>query len=56
MVDTETAEQVCPVCGCQLGEHPYKKGEVLYCCEPCATDAQCECGCCEIKEKTDEYK
>ncbi len=50
----ETAERVCPVCGCQLGESPYKEGEVFYCCEACATGGQCECGCCKVVEKTDK--
>jgi len=50
----ERAEQVCPACGCHLGETPYKKGKVLYCCEACATGGQCECGCCKVVQKEDE--
>ena len=52
----ETAEQICPACGCQLGESPYEKGEVLYCCQPCATGAECQCGCCEAMEKEDSQQ
>lgn len=49
----ETVAQTCPVCGCQLGESPYKEGEVAYCCEPCAHGSpdECDCGCCEVVSK-----
>jgi hypothetical protein len=52
-------EELCPVCGCTIvpGEG-YEKEGVMYCCEPCATGGQCECGCCTVveekKEKTKE--
>ena len=45
------AEQICPVCGCTIAEEAYEKAGVTYCCEPCATGGECECGCCEIVEK-----
>ncbi|RJQ40706.1 MAG: metallothionein [Dehalococcoidia bacterium] len=44
-------EQLCPVCGCQIGEDAYEEGGTLYCCVPCATEGQCECGCCEEEEQ-----
>jgi len=46
-------EQICPVCGCTIGDEAYEKEGVKYCCEPCAAgEGQCECGCCTIvKEK-----
>ncbi len=48
------AEQICPACGCTITDESYEKGGVLYCCEPCATGAQCECGCCEVAEEKKE--
>ena len=47
-------EQLCPACGCAIGDNAYEKEEVLYCCEPCASGGQCECGCCSIKEEEEE--
>jgi len=44
------AEQICPTCGCTIVSGGHEKAGVLYCCEPCATGGQCECGCCEIVE------
>ncbi|MDY6918074.1 MAG: metallothionein [Chloroflexota bacterium] len=41
-------EQLCPRCGCPIGQDGYELGGVTYCCEPCATGSgPCECGCCE---------
>lgn len=50
----ETTERLCPACGCQLGGSPYKKGGLLYCCEPCANGGPCECGCCKVEEHAGE--
>ena len=44
------AEQICPVCGCPVGEGAYEKDGKAYCCEPCATGSVCVCGCCSIGE------
>jgi len=47
------AEQLCPVCGCQIiGEGIEKEGKV-YCCEPCASGqaSGCDCGCCHPVDK-----
>ena len=43
-------EQLCPTCGCSIVEGHEKEG-VTYCCVPCATREQCECGCCETLEE-----
>ncbi len=48
------AEQICPVCGCTVATDAYEKEGVSYCCEPCATGTECECGCCEIVEEKEE--
>jgi hypothetical protein len=48
------AEQVCPAYGCVITNESYEKEEVSYCCKPCATWAQCECGCCEVVEEKKE--
>ncbi len=48
------AEQICPECGCDLGEAACEYDGVLYCCEPCAQGDECECGCCD--EEEEEYK
>ena len=48
------AEQICPVCGCAIGVDAYEKEGINYCCEPCATGAACECGCCTIVEEEPE--
>ncbi len=45
------AVQLCPECGCYIGTDAYEKDGVLYCCQPCATGEQCECGCFEIVEE-----
>ena len=43
--------EVCPNCECELegdccgGGQPFRLDEILYCCEPCAVDGECECGC-----------
>ena len=50
----ETADELCPRCGCRLGESPYKQGEVWYCCQPCATGGDCECGDCKVVPKEDK--
>ncbi len=44
------AEQICLTCGCEITDEVYDKEGVLYCCEPCATGGQCECGCCTVAE------
>jgi uncharacterized radical SAM superfamily Fe-S cluster-containing enzyme len=44
------AEQLCPACGCHIDADAYEKDGVIYCCKPCATGGQCECGCCEVTE------
>ncbi len=47
--------QLCPVCGCSIGDEAYEKEEVTYCCEPCATgEGQCACGCCTIVEEQEQ--
>ncbi len=43
--------QICPTCGCAITGEGHAKEGVLYCCKPCATGGQCECGCCEIVEE-----
>lgn len=51
----EMTEELCPVCGCSIGNNAYEKDGVSYCCEPCASGSPCECGCCKVVEKkTDE--
>jgi len=47
----EKTKQICPVCGCAIGSEAYKKEGVAYCCEPCATNRGCECGCCKEAKK-----
>ncbi len=47
-------EQLCPVCGCAIGDGVYEKDGVKYCCEPCASGSQCECGCCTVVEEEKE--
>ncbi len=44
-------KQICPVCGCVVGSDAYNKDGVTYCCEPCATQNECECGCCKEAKK-----
>ncbi len=50
------AEQLCPTCGCRIGVDAYEKDGILYCCQPCATSGQCECGCCEVVESEREQE
>lgn len=49
-------KQLCPICGCHLAGDAYEKGGVLYCCKPCATGGQCECGCCKVVEGAQEQR
>jgi hypothetical protein len=44
---TKAKGQICPACGCTITGGGYEKGGVKYCCEPCATDNACNCGCCK---------
>ncbi len=48
------AEQVCFECGCEIGDRVYETDGYLYCCEPCATDAECECGCMGCGEEEED--
>ena len=48
------AEQLCPVCGCTIGDEAYEEEGALYCCESCATGGQCACGCCTIVEEQEQ--
>lgn len=41
------AENVCPECGCGITDEAFERDGVYYCCEPCATGCECECGCIE---------
>ena len=48
-------EQICPVCGCSIGDEAYEKDGLKYCCEPCADQVgQCGCGCCLLVENKDK--
>jgi hypothetical protein len=44
-------DEVCPNCECELAgdccgtRQPYVLDELAYCCEACAVDGECECGC-----------
>ena len=50
------ADQVCPECGCSVGDKAYKKeGGVIYCCEPCADSCKCECGCIDESQQAERY-
>ena len=42
--------EVCPECGCDIGERMYERDGIVYCCESCAKGGACECGCCEAGE------
>ena len=45
------AEEICSQCGCEIEDDACEKDGVLYCCEPCATSCECECGCMEELEE-----
>ncbi len=47
----ERKEEICPACGCFSGSDAYEREGVVYCCEPCALNDECECGCCEEEEE-----
>lgn len=49
-------QQICPTCGCNIGEKEYEKKGIVYCCHPCASGSACECGCCEPVETKEEEK
>jgi hypothetical protein len=48
--------KLCPVCGCTVDENSYEKDGVLYCCESCATEGRCSCGCQTVVEKEPKTK
>ncbi len=45
--------QTCPSCGCYVGDHSFKRGGVIYCCEPCANSCKCECGCVDESDQAE---
>lgn len=44
-------DEVCANCMCELADdccgtrQPYVMDDIAYCCEACAVDGECECGC-----------
>lgn len=38
-------DRICPKCDCLVEGFGFMRNEVIYCCQPCATDAYCPCGC-----------
>jgi hypothetical protein len=48
------AKKTCPTCGCIIASSGYETGGVVFCCEPCATNEPCGCGCCDEGTKTDK--
>ncbi len=48
------AEEVCFECGCEIGEKAYESDGNIYCCEPCATASECECGCLDEYEEEED--
>jgi hypothetical protein len=44
-------DEVCANCMCDLNDdccgtrQAYVLDDIAYCCEPCAVDGECECGC-----------
>jgi len=48
----EQKKQICPTCGCVIGSNAYEKEGATYCCEPCATNNPCKCGCCTETKTT----
>ena len=49
----EKPKPICPVCGCDIDAAASNKDGVTYCCEPCAANRECDCGCCNkgVKQK-----
>lgn len=47
----EQIEQLCPSCGCFSDTDAYEKSGILYCCEPCAVEDECGCGCWDEEEE-----
>lgn len=45
------AEQLCPVCGCEIVNGGHEQEGATYCCQPCGNGGSCECGCCAIAEE-----
>jgi len=39
------ANETCPVCGCFIASGGYEISGAVFCCEPCAEDGPCDCGC-----------
>ena len=44
------ANEICPVCGCFIASGGYEIGAAVFCCELCAEDGPCDCGCESRKE------
>jgi hypothetical protein len=49
------AAQECPKCGCNVSGNGFKRGGVTYCCEPCADNCKCECGCIDESEQAERH-
>ena len=45
------SEKLCPACGCVIGEDAYEEEGVVYCCELCAGELACDCGCYVILDE-----
>ena len=48
------AKKMCPTCGCIIASSGYETGGVVFCCESCAKNEQCGCGCCGEETKTEK--
>jgi hypothetical protein len=48
------AKKICPTCGCVIASGGYETGGVVFCCEPCAKDEPCGCGCCNEEKKPEK--
>jgi hypothetical protein len=49
------ANETCPVCGCFVASGGYEIGSAVFCCELCAEDGPCGCGCGGEDQKYENY-
>ena len=48
------AEEHCVECGCEIGDKAYETDGNVYCCEPCASSCECECGWLDEGDEEEE--
>jgi len=55
MMKTEATDHTFPKCGCYIRGGGFKRGTVVYCCEPRAVDCKCDCDCTDETARPERH-